>query len=71
MLTFLIRTATYQSNSYPFVLMRLGRPFSRPNPHLEIVEVPGIEPVTYVGLLLIPSDGNVKPGGWVGAFRKE
>ena len=45
MLTFLIRSATSQSNSYPIVLVRLGGPRS-PNPHLKFVEVPGIEPAT-------------------------
>ena len=38
MSTFLIRSATSQSSSYPIVLMRLGGPRSRPNPHLEFVE---------------------------------
>ena len=27
------KTATYQSNSYPIFLTRLGGPRSRPNPH--------------------------------------
>ena len=42
MSTFLIRSATSQSSSYPTVLTRLGGPRSRPNPHLKFVEVPGI-----------------------------
>ena len=46
MSTFLIRSATSQSRSYPIVLTRLGGPRSRPNPHLKFVEVPGIEPAT-------------------------
>ena len=46
MSTFLIRSATSQSNSYPIVLTRLGGPRFRPNPHLKFVEVPGIEPAT-------------------------
>ena len=33
MSTFLIRSATSQSSSYPIVLTRLGGPWSRPNPH--------------------------------------
>ena len=32
MSTFLIRSATTQSSSYPIVLTRLGGPRSRPNP---------------------------------------
>ena len=35
MLTFLIRSATSQSNSYPFALMRLGEPHSRSSTHLK------------------------------------
>ena len=35
MSTFLIRSATSQSSSYPIVLTRLGGPRSRPNPHLK------------------------------------
>ena len=46
MSTFLIRSATSQSNSHSIVLTRLGGPRSRPNPHLKFVEVPGIEPAT-------------------------
>ena len=46
MSTFLIRSATSQSSSYPIVLTMLGGPRSRPNPHLKFVEVPGIEPAT-------------------------
>ena len=46
MSTFLIRSATSQPSSYPIVLTRLSGPRSRPNPHLKIVEVPGIEPAT-------------------------
>ena len=46
MSTFLIRSATSQSSSYPIVLMGLGGPRSRSNPHLKFVEVPGIEPAT-------------------------
>ena len=42
--TFLIRSATYQSTSYPIVLTRLGEPRCRSNPHLR--EVPEIEPAT-------------------------
>ena len=34
MSTFLIRSVTSQSSSYPIVLTRLGGPRSRPNPHL-------------------------------------
>ena len=33
MSTFLIRSASSQSSSYPIVLTRLGGPRSRPNPH--------------------------------------
>ena len=39
MSTFLIRSAASQSSSYPIILMRLGGPYSRPNPHLKFVEV--------------------------------
>ena len=46
MLTFLTRSATSQSSSYPIVLTRLGKLRPRPNPHLKCVEVPGIEPAT-------------------------
>ena len=46
MLTFLIRSATSQSSSYPIVLTRLGGSRSRPTPYLKIVEVPEIETVT-------------------------
>ena len=46
MSTFLIRSATSPSSSYPIVLTRLGGLRSRPNPHLKFVEVPGIEPAT-------------------------
>ena len=46
MSTFLIRSATFQSSSYPIFLTRLGGPRSRPNPHLRLVEVPGIEPAS-------------------------
>ena len=46
MSTFLIKSATSQSSSYPIVLTRLGGPRSRPNPNLKFVEVPGIEPAT-------------------------
>ena len=42
MSTFLIRSATSQSSSYPIVLTRLGGPRSRPKSHLKFVEVPGI-----------------------------
>ena len=35
MLTFLIRSASSQSSSYPIVLTRLGGPRSRPSPHLK------------------------------------
>ena len=41
MSTFLIRSATSQSSSYPIVLTRLGGPRSRSNPDLKFVEVPG------------------------------
>ena len=34
--TFLIRSTTSQSSSYPMVLMRLGEPCSRPDPHLKL-----------------------------------
>ena len=34
--TFLIRSATFQSISYPIVLTRLDEPRSRPNPHLKL-----------------------------------
>ena len=44
MSTFLIRSATSQSSSYPVVLTRLGGPRSRPNPHLKFADVPGIKP---------------------------
>jgi len=46
MSTFLIRSATSQSSSYPIVLTRLAEPLSRPNPHLKFVEVLGIESAT-------------------------
>ena len=46
MSTFLIRSATSLSSSYPIVLTRLGGPRSTSNPHLKFVEVPGIEPAT-------------------------
>ena len=46
MSTFLIRPATSPSSSYPIVLTRLGGPHSKPNSHLKLVEVPGIEPAT-------------------------
>ena len=46
MSTFLIRSATSQSSSYPIVLTKLGGPRSRPNTHLKFVEVPRIEPAT-------------------------
>ena len=46
MSTFLIRSATSQSSSYPIVLTRLGGPRATPNPHLKFVEVPGIEAAT-------------------------
>ena len=47
MSTFLIRSATSPSSSYPIVLTRLGGPRSRPNPHfLKFVEVPVFEPAT-------------------------
>ena len=36
MLTFLIRSATSQSSSYPIILTRLGGPCSRLNPHLKL-----------------------------------
>ena len=36
MSTFLIRSATFQSSSYPIALTRLGGPRSRPNPHLKL-----------------------------------
>ena len=39
-------SATSQSSSYPIVLMKLGAPRPRRNPHLKFVEVPGIEPAT-------------------------
>ena len=42
MSTFLIRSVTSQSSSYPIVLTRLGGPRSRPNTHLKFVEVPGM-----------------------------
>ena len=35
MSTFLTRSATSHSSSYPIVLTRLGGPLSRPNPHLK------------------------------------
>ena len=35
--TFLIRSATSQTSSYPIVLTRLGGPRSRPNPHIIII----------------------------------
>ena len=41
MSTFLIRSSTYQSSSYPIVLTRLSRPRSRPNPHLKFIEIKG------------------------------
>ena len=47
MSTFLIRSATSQSSSYPIVLTKLGGPRSRPNPHSKFMEVPGIEPAQY------------------------
>ena len=34
--TFLIRSTTSQSSSYRVVLVRLGGPYSRPNPHLKL-----------------------------------
>ena len=37
MSTFLIRSATSQSSSYPIALTSLGGPRSRPNPHLKFV----------------------------------
>ena len=46
MSTFVIRSSTSQTSSYPIVLTRHGGPRSRPNPHLKFVEVPGIEPAT-------------------------
>jgi len=46
MSTFLFRSATFQSRTYLIVLTRLGGPRSRPNPHLNLLEVPGIEPAT-------------------------
>ena len=46
MSTFLIGSATSQSNSYPIVLTRLGGSRFRPNPHLKFVEVPRIKPAT-------------------------
>ena len=58
MLTFLIRSATSQSSSYPIVLTRLGEPRFRPNnPHLKFVEVPGIEPATSC-LIVRPVDDS-------------
>ena len=53
MSTFLIRSATSQSSSYPIVLMRLSGPRSRPNPHLKFVEVPGIERATLSDTLVL------------------
>ena len=41
MLTFLIRSATSQSNSCPIVLTRLGGPRSKPNSHLKFVRNAG------------------------------
>ena len=46
MSTFLIRSVTSPSSSYPIVFTRLGGPRSRPNPDLKFVEVPGIESAT-------------------------
>ena len=46
MSTFLNKSATSPSSSYPIVLTRLGGSRSRPNPYLKFVEVPGIEPAT-------------------------
>ena len=48
MSTFLIRSATSQSSSYPIVFTRLGGPRFRSNPHLKFVKVQGIEPATYL-----------------------
>ena len=57
MSTFLIRSATSPSSSYPIVLTRLGGPRSRPNPQLKFVEVPGIEPKT-LGYLKVREGTN-------------
>ena len=43
---FVLRSICQSISSYPIVLMRLGGLHSRPNPHIKIVEVQGIEPAT-------------------------
>ena len=53
MSTFLIKSPTSQSSSYPIVLTRLGGSHSRPNPHLKFVKVLGIEPATLIFIIII------------------
>ena len=57
--TFLIRSATSQSSSYPIVLTRLGRPRFRPNPHLKFVEVSGIDQVAYLTINQLPINSGI------------
>ena len=44
MSTFLIRSTTSQSSSYPIVLSRLGGSRSRPNPHLQLCKCRQLNP---------------------------
>ena len=64
MSTFLIRSATSQSSSYPIVLTRLGGPRSRPNPQslLRVLYVECNLCIIYQTFLSVESDLLLYPG---------
>ena len=53
MSTFLIRSATFQSNSYPILIKWLGVNHSRTNTLFKTVQVPEIEPATHLHLFYL------------------